>query len=105
MTADKLPTSWLVAGAALAALALYLLTRKGAAMNAGAVVGCAVVDLGAGAGLGVGDAVGIPRTDKTACQAAIAEGRWWDASFSCPAGDFLGAVIDGGNTGSVSGSW
>lgn len=105
MTLDKLPGSWLLAGAALAALALYMLTRKGAAMNAGAAVGAAVVDLGAGAVLGVGDAVGIPRTNQSACAAAIADGRWWDASFSCPAGDFLGAVIDGGNTGSVSGSW
>lgn len=105
MTLDKLPGSWLLAGAALAGLALYLLTRKGAAVEAGAAVGSAVVDLGAGAVLGVGDAIGIPRTDKTKCQQAIEAGDWWAASFDCPAGDFLGAVIDGGNTGSVSGSW
>lgn len=38
---------------------------------------------------GIGSAVGIPDTNKTACQADVAAGRWWDASFSCPAGTFI----------------
>lgn len=38
---------------------------------------------------GVGLAVGIPRTNASECDRAKAEGRWWDASFACPAGDFI----------------
>ena len=41
----------------------------------------------------VGAAVGIPRTNVTACQLAISEGRTWDASFVCPAGTFLGSLF------------
>lgn len=41
----------------------------------------------------VGDVVGIPRTDETQCQKDVAAGRWWDASFSCPASDFLKGVF------------
>jgi hypothetical protein len=38
---------------------------------------------------GAGQAVGVPRTDLTECERAKAEGRTLDASFKCPAGDFL----------------
>lgn len=55
--------------------------------------GGAVVDLvdGAVAGVayGVGDKLGVPRTEKTACQKALDEGRTLDASFACPAGTFI----------------
>ncbi|SOD41601.1 hypothetical protein [Nitrosovibrio sp. Nv4] len=37
---------------------------------------------------------GIPKTDKTQCQRDIEAGHMWDASFSCPARDFLGAAWD-----------
>lgn len=37
----------------------------------------------------IGAVVGIPKTNPTACQKAMAEGRTWDASFACPASDFL----------------
>jgi hypothetical protein len=55
---------------------------------------------GVGAVEGIGLAVGIPRTDATRCARAKAEGRWWDASFDCPAGDFLssGAAAVFGST-------
>lgn len=43
--------------------------------------------------LTAGDAVGIPRTDMTACEKAIAANNKWDASFACPAGKFLGFVF------------
>lgn len=39
----------------------------------------------------IGQAVGIPRTSKTQCQQDLDAGRWWDASFSCPAGTYLSA--------------
>ena len=42
-----------------------------------------------GAVLGTGDALGIPRTDKTQCELDKEAGHWWDASFSCPAGDYI----------------
>lgn len=42
--------------------------------------------------LGAGDVVGVPRVNKTACELAKEQGRTWDASFACPAGDFLSYV-------------
>ena len=59
----------------------------------GAAVGSGVVNAGAGVVLGIGDAVGLPRTDMTECQRALAEGRRWDASFACPAGTFIGSFF------------
>lgn len=43
--------------------------------------------------LAAGDVLGIPRTNLTECEKAKREGRTWDASFACPAGDFLGYVF------------
>lgn len=40
-----------------------------------------------------GELVGIPRTNLTQCEADLAAGRYWDASFSCPAGKFLKGVF------------
>lgn len=42
---------------------------------------------------GVGKTVGIPVTNQTQCEKDIADGRTWDASFSCPASDFLKYVF------------
>jgi hypothetical protein len=42
----------------------------------------------------VGDSIGIPRTNQTECERAKAEGRTWDASFACPAGDFIRYLWD-----------
>jgi hypothetical protein len=84
-------------GAAVAALALLILVKKkGAAAAVGADIGAAAVDLAggvvAGASMGIGDALGIPRTNMNECERAIAEGRTWDASFACPASDFLSSL-------------
>ena len=53
----------------------------------------AIVDTAAGAiegtVVGVGEAVGIPQTNMSECERALAEGRTWDASFACPAGTFI----------------
>ena len=72
---------------------LVLVTRnvKGLATGAVHVVG----DAATGAVLGVGDVLGVPRTDETECQAAMREGRSWDASFACPAGTYLNYVMHG----------
>lgn len=68
--------------------------------------------------LRIGDAVGVPRTSETECAKALREGRMWDASFACPAAEFVkGAwrsVADGAaapapssppSTGGATGSW
>lgn len=44
--------------------------------------------------IGLGTLVGIPATNKTQCQKDIANGDMWEASFSCPAKDFLSAAWD-----------
>jgi hypothetical protein len=89
---------FLLIGVGVAALALFVLVKKnGAAADAGQVLGGAAVDLAGGAvagvALGVGDAVGVPRTDMTECEKAIAEGRKLDASFACPAGTFIKSLF------------
>lgn len=82
-------------GTAAAVAAVWLVTRAARAaaeagpLGIGAAVGGAVVDAGAGVVLGIGDAVGLPRTSMTECERAKAEGRTWDASFACPASDFV----------------
>ncbi len=35
----------------------------------------------------------IPDTDLDECRSALAEGRYIDASFSCPAGTFLRELV------------
>lgn len=49
----------------------------------------AVEGVAVGTVKGIGAAVGVPDTNRTACQADVAAGRWWDASFSCPAGTYI----------------
>ncbi len=92
---------YLLIGAAVAALGLaFVVTvkKKGAAAAMGQAVGGAVVDAAVGVATGVvygiGDTVGVPRTDMTECEKAKAEGRTWDASFACPAKDFISYLWD-----------
>lgn len=54
------------------------------------------VDLAVGGVLGVAEGLGIPETSMTECERALAEGRTWDASFACPAGDFIGSLFRSG---------
>lgn len=60
--------------------------------GAGAAVD-AVDGVIAGTVEGVGSAFGIPETDMDECQRALAEGRYWDASFACPLKDFVKGVV------------
>ncbi len=87
----------LIGGAALVG---WLVLR-----NAGTVartVTSGVVQAGggvvAGAAEGIGTVFGIPETSMTQCQADMAAGRTWDASFSCPAGDFVKYLFGWGPT-------
>ena len=58
-------------------------------------VGSAGVDMVDGVLTGAvetaGSLFGIPKTNLTQCQRDLQAGSWWEASFSCPAKDFLGA--------------
>lgn len=65
--------------------------KAGVNVLTGAVVGTVT---------GIGEAVGIPETSMTKCQKALAAGNYWDASFDCPASDFLGGVF--GKKGDVA---
>lgn len=76
------PGAWAVLGVAGVA-AFYLLRNNAQAIGSGAVG--AAVDVGVGVVEGIGQAVGIPRTSQSQCDADLAAGRTWDASFSCPA--------------------
>lgn len=75
-----------------------LLIRK-YATEIGTTVGTAAVetvkDATAGVAVGIGDAIGVPRTNETECQAAMRDGRTWDASFACPASTFIDYTIHG----------
>jgi len=97
-----------LAGVAVALVAVLILVKKNGIAGAGAAVGEAAAEAvgGAigGAVNGVGDWFGVPRTDETECDKAIREGRYWDASFACPAGKFIGAAADGVG-GTISDWW
>lgn len=60
-------------------------TARGAV---GVVSGAAV-----GTVKGVGAAVGIPDTEMQKCRDALARKDYWNASFFCPAGTFVGSLF------------
>lgn len=87
----KIPSVYLIAGGAVAAALAYVYIKG--PKSAGASIGGAAVDLVdgvvSGAVVQVGEAVGIPATNMNECERAKAMGDTWEASFKCPAGDFL----------------
>lgn len=91
MNLPRIPAPYLIAGAAVAVLLVFVATKG--AKGTGQAIGRAGADLIdgvlTGTVTGIGQAVGIPETNLTECERAKAEGRTWDASFACPAGDFL----------------
>ncbi|WP_050415434.1 hypothetical protein [Azoarcus sp. CIB] len=104
--------SALLMGAALGVLGLIALRalQSGAASfsvqdaAAGAVsatVG-ALGDVASGAVLGIGDAVGVPRTDAMLCDISKARGDVLGASKYCTAGDFLAWTLAGQPTGATA---
>lgn len=84
--------------AALGAVVLYVLAKKKSgeslAGSAGRAAATAVGDAAVGAVKGIGSVFGIPDTSLTQCEKDIAAGRTWDASFSCPAGRFVGSIFN-----------
>lgn len=95
MNQMKLP--YIVAGLAVGAAVLWVMS-KGGAKEAGEAIGGALVDATDGVLKGtvtsVGQLAGIPATSMTECEKAKAEGRTLDASFACPATDFLKYVFN-----------
>lgn len=87
-----LPSVPVMVAAGLVGLVALVVASRGA-RETGAAIGGAVVDLADGAlsgvVLGVGDAIGIPRTEPTKCEAAKASGSLWEVSFACPAADYF----------------
>lgn len=77
--------------AAGAVLGLIIVKKNFPGVIADAAAGAVGVlgEAASGAVLGVGDVLGIPRTNETECEKALREGRTWDASFACPAGTWL----------------
>lgn len=71
---------------------------KDAGSAAGQVVGGAVV----GGVKGISEGLGIPDTNQSQCDQAIAAGNKWDASLYCPASRFLSWILGGsGSAGSA----
>lgn len=70
---------------------LLLLTKN--AGSTGYAIGAGAVDLVdgvvAGAVTGIGQAVGIPKTNAEIGREALARGDYWEASFYLPAGEFI----------------
>lgn len=94
----------LIAGAAAA---VVIIAKFKDLKGVGAGIGGAAVDVVdgviSGAVIGIGQGVGVPPTNMTDCQRAMAEGRTWDASFACPAKDFLSYAF-GSKTGFDAGT-
>ncbi len=124
----KVQAETLVTVAAGLALGLTILyawkTLTNAAGNLGETLANGVgTAVGAAAGVaddiisapvyGIGDAIGVPRTDAQKCAQAKREGDGWTAAAYCPAGDFLGWIVSDEppkpaspwSSGGVTGSW
>lgn len=94
MKANDIPTGVWIAGALVAVVGIYVWRSGGVANAVSGAVG-AVGDAGVGAVVGAGQLVGIPATNSDQCGRDLAAGDRWAASFSCPAGRFVGSVFGG----------
>ena len=97
MDAQTTRLAIMVGGAGLLGLVVYNAAKKAASAVADGVaaVGRAADTAVAAPVLTAGDTLGIPRTNMTECEKAMAEGRTMDASFACPASDFLAYLTRG----------
>lgn len=104
--------SALLMGAALGVLGLIALraVQAGAASFSVSEAAADVVsgavgvveDAAAGVVLGLGDAVGVPRTDAFMCEISKASGDALGASRYCTAGDFLAWTLAGQPSGATA---
>lgn len=78
---------------AVGGLAAYVLWQRRAGESLAAAAGRAAAEAASDAVVGgvkgLGSAVGIPDTNPAECAAALARGDMLQASFLCPAADFL----------------
>lgn len=100
-----------IAAIGAAVLVAVYFVRKGAMAVAeapGQVIGGILSDVASQPVYVIADTIGIPRTDADKCAAAKRAGSGWDASFYCPAGDFLSWMFSGPNSNAsrgASGTW
>jgi hypothetical protein len=89
---QKIPTLYIVAGGVVVAALVYASMRGFG--QVGRDIGGAAIDMVDGVVAGavetIGERIGIPQTNLSKCEVAKAGGRTWDASFDCPAADFIG---------------
>lgn len=89
---------YLFAGLAVAAFVFWL-SRKGNAQSVGVAVGTGAANLIVGTAEGVvvgaSSVLGIPAVSQSKCDTDLAAGNYWQASFDCPAGDFIGGILGG----------
>ena len=99
-------TQLLIGGAVIGGALLYLALKKKPGETMATTFGRQVVtatgDAAAGAIVGAGGLFGIPQTNQTKCQQDLAAGRTWDASFSCPASEFIAGVFPSTSTSSAT---
>ena len=85
------------AGAGFGLFVAFRVYQKGISGSVSDLAGAAIDAAGevfSGAVLGIGDAVGLPRTNSQAGADAWARGDYMEASKLLPAGEFIGAVWD-----------
>lgn len=92
----KTPSPVALASIALGAAALYVLWKRKPGETIAGAAGRVAVETAADAGVGavkaIGAQVGVPDTNTSQCDADLARGDYWAASFSCPAGRFISGV-------------
>lgn len=87
-------TLYVYGGAAAVGLALiWWATRAGNAAKLAQGTVRVAGEAATGVVKGAAEMVGIPDTNMTQCQRDLAAGNLWDASFSCPASDYLAGVF------------
>lgn len=90
-----------VAAVAGLGLAMYLARKAPTVGGLASGLASGAVDAVHGAAVGtvegIGSVFGIPKTSVSQCDADLAAGRTWDASFSCPAARFVGSVFNSSN--------
>lgn len=82
----QIPT-WVWIGAGLAAF--YVAQKSGILKSLAASVAAAPGDIATGAVLGIGDSIGVPRTNAQRCAVARASGSTLDVVNYCPAVDAI----------------
>lgn len=95
MNINKINPTVLLYGVAAGAALWFLMRPKDVAQSVARAGVGVVTGAASGVVVGIGEALGIPETNRTQCQIDKANGDKWAASFSCPAGDYLKYIFNG----------